>query len=74
MTKNKEGWQIAVALLMGIAVCGMHYTGMYATVLVPYADCRFDPLQAYTNMTMSIALVACLIIFLGLGSIKKQPA
>ena len=27
---------------IGIAICGMHYTGMAATVFLPYADCRLQ--------------------------------
>src|SRR5688572_23135602 len=28
------GLKVAAALVMGVAICGMHYTGMYATVCV----------------------------------------
>jgi signal transduction histidine kinase/CheY-like chemotaxis protein len=59
--------KVAAALVMGVAICGMHYTGMYATVCVsngslgPAAE-GLDPLPlaaaiaAVTLLIMSIAL------------------
>ena len=34
---NLRGWvqMLGSALVMGVAVCGMHYTGMYAAHFVP---------------------------------------
>jgi NO-binding membrane sensor protein with MHYT domain len=32
-------WRIIAALVMGAAICGMHYTGMVAAVFIPFADC-----------------------------------
>jgi signal transduction histidine kinase/CheY-like chemotaxis protein len=34
----KTQYKISGALVMGVAVCGMHYTGMTATVFVPQGD------------------------------------
>src|SRR5690606_26726770 len=36
---NLRGWaqMLGSALVMGVAVCGMHYTGMYAANFVPDA-------------------------------------
>lgn len=58
--------QLAAALIMGVAVCGMHYTGMMATVFVPYADCRFDYNQSFLTLALVVGGVACVII--GLAS------
>ena len=59
--------KVAAALVMGVAICGMHYTGMYATVCVSTggagpANEGLDPLPlaaaiaAVTLLIMSIAL------------------
>ena len=55
-------WQIVAALIMGAAICGMHYTGMAAAVFIPYADCRFDPDQSYEVLAMVIGVI-CSVIF-----------
>lgn len=54
--------QILAALVMGIAVCGMHYTGMAATIFVPYADCRFNPDQDYSRLSIGVVFTACLVM------------
>lgn len=54
--------QLLAAMAMGIAVCGMHYTGMAATIMVPFADCRFDPDQEFHILIFSVCVVACIII------------
>src|SRR5688572_18062933 len=58
--------KILAALVMGVAICGMHYTGMYATICVSTgqttASSGLDPLPlaaaitAVTLLIMSIAL------------------
>jgi hypothetical protein len=58
--------KVAAALVMGVAICGMHYTGMYATVCVSTGDrgssggldpCRSPrPSRAVTLLIMAIAL------------------
>ena len=61
--------QIGAALIMGAAICGMHYTGMAATVFIPWADCRYDPDQSFTGLAFVIASIAFIIlglaVFLG---------
>src|SRR4051812_41094669 len=63
--------KIAAALVMGVAICGMHYTGMYATVCVSNGtgavpSVGLDPLPlagaitAVTLLIMSIALTVSL--------------
>lgn len=54
--------QCLAALIMGAAICGMHYTGMAASVFIPYADCRYDPDQSYDTLIIIIGIV-CSIIF-----------
>lgn len=60
-------WQIvASALVMGVAVCGMHYTGMMAAALVPNANLPFIP-PAKTGasvLVLSIIAIDFLVILL----------
>lgn len=57
--------KVGAALVMGVAICGMHYTGMAATVIIPWADCRYDPDQRFIELAISIALIA--FCFLGMA-------
>ncbi|PCI00371.1 MAG: hypothetical protein COB76_03715 [Alphaproteobacteria bacterium] len=60
-------WESAAALVMGAAIVGMHYTGMWAAVFVPYADCRFDSGQNFVEMALIIAVVASVILGIALS-------
>ena len=63
---NNLWLKMAAALVMGVAICGMHYTGMYATVCVATGSAGpaggLDPvplaaaIAAVTLLIMSIAL------------------
>jgi len=55
---RKTWWQILAALIMGAAICGMHYTGMEAAVFLPYADCRYNPNQTYETLAIAVALIS----------------
>ncbi len=57
-------WRIAAALIMGVAVCGMHYTGMEASVMIPYADCRFDPNQSFEGLAMAVIATSAMLLFI----------
>lgn len=61
--------QIGAALIMGAAICGMHYTGMWASVMIPFADCRYDPEQNFDLFALSIAVITCIILSLALAAI-----
>jgi len=54
--------KIAAALILALAICGMHYTGMLASVIVPYANCRFDPNQNFDVLIVAITGVTVLIL------------
>lgn len=54
--------KIASALIMGAAICGMHYTGVAASVFLPYADCRYDPDKSYMGMALSIGIITMIIL------------
>lgn len=63
--KRVVATHILASAVIGIAVCGMHYTGMMATVFIPYTYCRFDPNQTHTELLIAITAVSVLVIFLG---------
>lgn len=59
-------FNISAALFMGIAVCGMHYTGMAASVLLPYADCRYATDQDFSGLATAVTLITFLVIFVAI--------
>ena len=72
--RGKVYWQAAAALLMGAAICGMHYMGMAASVFIPYADCRFDPNQSYDGLALIVAVVSAAIFAIALTlSLYNRP-
>lgn len=66
-------WQIVAALVMGAAISGMHYTGIMASVFIPYADCRYDLDQSFMGLGLALFLVTfvLLIIALLIGSLNR---
>ncbi|PCI55542.1 MAG: hypothetical protein COB36_07950 [Alphaproteobacteria bacterium] len=60
-------WQSIAALIMGAAICGMHYTGMWASVFIPYADCRYDPDQNFIGLALIIATITSTILGMALS-------
>ncbi len=66
--KYKRTLKFGAALVMGAAICGMHYTGMSATVFIPWADCRYAPDQSFVGLAMSIAVITVVILGLALAS------
>ena len=73
-SKYRDLFQYGAAMVMGAAICGMHYTGMAAAVFIPYADCRYDPNQNFDALALSIAGTASLILSIALaaGFHKRQ--
>jgi len=61
-TKSRAALQLAAALVLGVAVCGMHYAGMAAAVIVPCADCELNPPQSETELAIFVGITT-LIIF-----------
>lgn len=56
--------KVCAAMVMGIAVCGMHYTGMAASVFLPYANCRYATDQDFSGLAASVTLITFLIILI----------
>lgn len=67
LTRFQKMAQLLAAIVMAIAVCGMHYTGMAATLFIPFADCKFDPDQDFSALAFTIGGAACLIIAISSG-------
>jgi len=66
-SKFHQLFMIAAALIMGGAICGMHYTGMAAAVFIPYANCRYDPNQNFNTMALAIAASTAAIFGIALA-------
>ena len=64
--KYRMLFQIGAALVMGAAICGMHYTGMNAAVIVPKAGCRYVTEQSFSLLAIAIAAVSLVIILVTL--------
>jgi signal transduction histidine kinase/CheY-like chemotaxis protein len=60
--KYHAALKITAALIMGVAVCGMHYTGMAAAVFIPYADCRYNLNQSFDGLAAAIGVVTSVIL------------
>lgn len=58
LNKYQRQAHILASMVMGVAVCGMHYTGMAATVLVPYADCQFNATTDHLLLVLGITAVS----------------
>ena len=54
-------WRILAAMTMGAAICGMHYTGVEAMVMIPFADCRFDAHQDFDELALAIIMITGII-------------
>jgi NO-binding membrane sensor protein with MHYT domain len=79
----QETWQrIVAAVVMGGAICGMHYTGMAATVFQVDPVAHFEPgvqsapLAAAVALT-AFALILCALVFVAadrrlLASVKRE--
>lgn len=62
-TSNLALKQFGAALVMGIAIVGMHYTGMAAANFAPNSVCLGNPQQINT-MWMASLIAGCTLLFL----------
>ena len=63
--------KIAAALIIGWAVCGMHYTGMAASVFIPSANANIDFGTSSNNAYLSLAVAAITTLVLGIAIIAS---
>ncbi|MBI1309146.1 MAG: response regulator [Proteobacteria bacterium] len=68
LQKRRQLAYFVAAAVMGVAVCGMHYTGMLATVLIPTGQLHHTPQHpgGFPFMAIWVTAAACLVI--GLAS------
>jgi NO-binding membrane sensor protein with MHYT domain/two-component sensor histidine kinase len=62
------GWRAAAAAILGLAVVGMHYTGMAALDLRPVAGVMDDSGAPPLAIAISVAAVAAVILFIALAA------
>ncbi len=62
------GWRAAAAAILGLAVVGMHYTGMAALDLRPVADVMDDAGAPPLAIAVSVAAVTAVILFIALAA------
>ncbi len=62
------GWRAAAAATLGVAVVGMHYTGMAALDLLPVASPTHGSGASPLAIAVSIAAVTAVILFMALGA------
>ncbi|HEU5046636.1 MAG TPA: PAS domain S-box protein [Rickettsiales bacterium] len=69
-------FQMAAALVMGAGICGMHYTGMAASVMIPYAGHVHEHGQDFEILALTIAGITTIILALALaaGFYRKTQA
>jgi len=60
-------WRMCAALVMGAAICGMHYTGMAASVFTPFPICHHDPNQSFDMLALAIAVITSIIFGIALA-------
>ncbi|KPU97967.1 diguanylate phosphodiesterase [Variovorax paradoxus] len=71
-TARRPAVQLLAALVMGIAICGMHYTGMAAANFAPDSVCLSANELHGAGLTVIVVLASC-VLLLGtlLGSILE---
>lgn len=66
------------AILMGVAVCGMHYTGMYAATMKPDNNIIIPVIKSFSGFwlasTVSLITTVLLVTILVLSSMKTRNA
>jgi len=60
------------ALVMGAAICGMHFTGMAAAVFIPFADCRLGVNQGLDFMVIAVAFIATILLGLFTFTVTRR--
>ena len=61
-SKWKIVWRIIAAMVMGIAICGMHFVGMKASIIIPSSDCCTNIHQSYQILTAIVIVITVLLL------------
>jgi signal transduction histidine kinase/ActR/RegA family two-component response regulator len=67
ITGSHLRFKILSGMVMGAAICGMHYAGMEAAVFLPYPDCRVDFGASHENTGLALAIGAITLLILGIA-------
>ena len=65
-------YQFGAAMIMGTAICGMHYTGMAALVMIPHPGHQLDSKQNYNTLAMVVASVATILLFIFTFALSRR--
>lgn len=66
--KTEHVWQLVLAsIVMGIAVSGMHYTGMYAATFVHIDSDRIESSNLLVSSGLAMAVISTTLLILGLA-------
>jgi signal transduction histidine kinase/ActR/RegA family two-component response regulator len=72
-TAEGDGSQIRFKILsgivMGTAICGMHYAGMQAATFYPFAECRNEVFASNQNMGLALGIGVITLLILGIAII-----
>ena len=66
--ETSTGWRLVAAAILGVAVVGMHYTGMAALELQPVSAAMDENGAPPLAIAVSIAAVTAVILFIGLAA------
>jgi PAS domain S-box-containing protein len=66
--ESSVGWRAAAAAILGVAVVGMHYTGMAALQLQPVGGMAHEAGAPPLAIAISVAAVTAVILFIGLAA------
>ena len=69
---HRQGLRLAAALVMGIAVTGMHYTGMAAALFVPLESVPFQGRFTMDSELLAYGTVIMIAVILGLAVITSD--
>ena len=67
--KISQGFMWVIAAIMGLAVCGMHYTGMAATVLIPSPHLLASVDEGIQHDSLALLVTSVFAIILSLAVI-----
>jgi len=70
--RYKTLWMIIASLVMGVAICGMHYTGVEATVFVPLTNCLSDANQNFLPLAVSLIVSTIVLLFILTFAVSRR--
>jgi two-component system, LuxR family, sensor kinase FixL len=71
---NRFLYKSGAALVIGGAICGMHYTGMMASVFLPFPQTRLDAYQNSDTLAGVTVGASAFILLIALGVVTYRSA